>query len=120
MFSHLTQDQLEGHAQNLSADPKARMPQRRLAFQWVRILHGEEAATRAGNASRVMLRREAFQLTETDPRIVKGEVPSSAIPAPAQWPVGLPEIMVESSWQRARQVPESESRREASRRMMRR
>lgn len=96
LFTHLPQDELEGLAQDLSARPEGRIPQRRLAFECVRTVHGEEAARRAENASRVMFRRGPFRLTEADLRIVKREVPSTAISAAGQWPIPLLEIMVES------------------------
>lgn len=98
LFTFLPSDEIEALAQDLSARPEDRKPHRRLAFECVRIVHGEEAARVAMEASEVLFgaerRRGPSRLTAAQLKTIREEVPSTPIPADAaSWPIPLVDLV---------------------------
>ena len=79
-FTWLSQAEIREQEAALEQSPERREPQRRLAQEVTRMLHGEDALARAEQASQVLFGGEIAGLGAEEIQDIFAEVPSSEIP----------------------------------------
>jgi tyrosyl-tRNA synthetase len=79
-FTWLSHEQIQEQEALLEQSPEQRGPQRRLAQEVTRMLHGEDALAKAEQASQVLFGGEVTGLDAEDIQDIFAEVPSSDIP----------------------------------------
>jgi tyrosyl-tRNA synthetase len=79
LFTFLEMSQITGLEESLKQDPGKREPHRRLAFEFTRLAHGEEAGQAAQEASEVLFGSEVQTLSREVFAALAGEVPATKI-----------------------------------------
>lgn len=79
IFTFLSRDEIDALAAQHEANPGAREPHRALALEMTRLIHGEEAAGDAVNASRILFGGGLDGISERALREVAGEIPNAAV-----------------------------------------
>lgn len=79
IFTFLSRDEIDALAAQHEANPGAREPHRALAWEMTRLIHGEEAARDAVNASRILFGGGLDGISERALREVAGEIPNAAV-----------------------------------------
>jgi len=79
-FTFLSQPEIEEMAASVSEHPEQREAQRRLAREVTRSVHGDDALSRAEQASRVLFGEEIADLTLRDVLDIFAEAPSVQVP----------------------------------------
>ena len=79
-FTWLSQAEIQEQEALLEQSPEQRGPQRRLAQEVTRMLHGEDSLAKAEQASQVLFGGEVAGLDAEDIQDIFAEVPSSDIP----------------------------------------
>lgn len=87
-FTFLPLDEIAAMERAAADDPGARIPQKTLAAEVVRFVHGEAGVATAERATRVFFGAEVADLTEADLAAVFADVPSSTITR-SEWAEGL-------------------------------
>jgi tyrosyl-tRNA synthetase len=90
----LTQPEIEELEASLAASPEKREAQRKLAQEITRMVHGEEALSKAEQASRILFGEEIRNLSLQDLLDIFAEVPSASIRKEALSGEGTPIIEV--------------------------
>ena len=79
LFTFLEMSQIAELEESLKQDPGKREPHRRLAFEFTRLAHGEEAGRAAQEASEVLFGSEVQTLSREVFAALAGEVPATKI-----------------------------------------
>lgn len=79
IFTFLSRDEIDALAAQHEANPGAREPHRALAWEMTRLIHGEEAARDAVNASRILFGGGLDGISERALLEVAGEIPNAAV-----------------------------------------
>jgi len=79
LFTFLEMSPIAEMEESLKQDPGKREPHRRLAFEFTRLAHGEEAGRAAQEASEVLFGSEVQTLSREVFAVLAGEVPATKI-----------------------------------------